>query len=56
MSGVASTGDSDLLGFMQQMKLNVYSFGDKLNPGPDTSQFKNTSCQVHYITRAYIPG
>lgn len=38
MSGVASTGDSDLLGFMLQMKLNVYSFGDKLNP--DTSQLK----------------
>lgn len=48
VSGVASTRDRDLLGFMQQMKLNVYSFGDKLNPWPDTSQLK--ILHVRYIT------
>lgn len=48
MSGVASNCDSDLLVFMQQMKLNVYSFGDKLNPVPDTSQLK--ILHVRYIT------
>ncbi len=48
MSGVASTGDSDLRGFMQQMKSNVYSFDDKLNPGPDTLQLK--ILHVRYIT------
>lgn len=48
MSGADSTRDSDLLVFMQQMKLNVYTFGDKLNPGPDTSQLK--ILHVRYIT------
>lgn len=48
VSGVASTRDSDLPGFMQQMKLNVYSFGDKSDPGPDTSQLK--ILHVRYIT------
>lgn len=48
MSGAASTRDSDLQGFMQQTKLNVYSFGDKSNPGPDTSQLK--ILHVRYIT------
>lgn len=48
MSGVASTHDSDLLVFMRQMKLNVYTFGDKLNPGPDTTQLK--ILHVRYIT------
>lgn len=33
---------------MQQMKFNVYFFGDKLNPVPDTSQLK-ILC-VRYIT------
>lgn len=48
MSGVASIHDSDLRGFMQQKKLNVYSFGDKLNPRPDTLQLK--ILHVRYIT------
>lgn len=33
MSGVAPARDSDSPGFMQPMKLNVYSFGDESNPG-----------------------
>lgn len=48
VSGVAWTGDSDLLGFMQHMKLYVYSFGDELDPRPDTSQLK--ILHVRYIT------
>lgn len=48
MSGVASIYDSDLLGFMQQKKLNVYSFGDKLDPRPDTLRLK--ILHVRYIT------
>lgn len=48
VSGVAAARDSDSPGFMQQMKLNVYSFGDKLNPGSDTSRLK--ILLVRYIT------
>lgn len=48
VSGVASIHDSDLRGFMQQKKLNVYSFGDKLNPRPDTLRLK--ILHVRYIT------
>lgn len=40
VSGVASAPDSDLLRFMQRMELNVYSFGDKSNPRPDTPRLK----------------
>lgn len=54
MSGVASTADTDSPAFMQQKKLNVYCFGDLLDPRPDGSRLKNTSCQVHYITAAYF--
>lgn len=54
MRGTASAHGSDLQGFMQRMKWNVYSFNDKLSPRLDTSQFKNTPCQVHCITNTYI--
>lgn len=50
VSGVAPLHDSDSLGFMQREKLNVYSSGDKLNPGLDTLAVKKYSVSgaLHY--------
>lgn len=48
VSGVASAPDTDSLGFMQQKKLNVYCFGDLLDPRPDGSRLK--ILHVRYIT------
>lgn len=48
MSGVASAPDTDSPGFMQHKKLNVYCFGDSLDPRPDRSRLK--ILPVRYIT------
>lgn len=50
VSGVAPRHDSDLPGFMQQEKLNVYSSGDKLNPEPDAHAVQKylVSGALHY--------
>lgn len=48
VSGVASAPDTDSPAFMQQKKLNVYCFGDLLDPRPDGSRLK--ILHVRYIT------
>lgn len=55
VSGIAPLHDSDSPGFMQREKLNVYSSGDKLNPGPDTLAVKKYSVSGALLCKSLFP-